>query len=179
MNIRLKKFCYILTVVLVLCFTSVASAEWFHQDLEKGQKAREEKFDNIAKELNLSPEQQQQIANQRSKEKEQAQELRQKITAKRSELSSELDKQAPDRAKVYALISEMKELIGKRMEQRAEGVLLLKQILTPEQFKALNEKTKPFQFKKEAGHEKTSHNGTYYRKSGYRCNCQEFCQRLG
>jgi Spy/CpxP family protein refolding chaperone len=131
MKRKLRQFCY--SMVLVLFFTSVASAQPLCQRFKRTDKARTAVFDNTIQELNLSPKQKQHIAEQRNKEKEEALELK------------ELEKESIDRAKIYALISEMKELIGKRIEIKIEEVLSLKEILTPEQFRTLHEKGMRFQ----------------------------------
>jgi Spy/CpxP family protein refolding chaperone len=135
-------------MVLVLSFAPLALAQQASREYEQKKKAREAMFDTIVKDLALSPEQQQQITDQRHKETEKSQELRQKIKAVRTELSQELDKEVIDRAKVYSLISELKELYGNRLEKKVEGILSLKDILTPAQFRALNEKTKQFESEK-------------------------------
>jgi len=148
---------------------------------EPGKKgpARQENFDAVFKELNLSPQQEQKIAQQKKQEREQDQALRQKMAAVRSQLKQELDLPVPDKAKVYTLIAEMKELMGKRMEQRVERIFSLKEILTPEQLKLLNQKTGQFKFKKEGGHEKNSRNGACRSRFSNRGKYAKFRQRLG
>ena len=180
MNTKSKILSYAAAAILVLSFASTASAQWFGRDGKKGQKSNEGGFDNIAKELNLTESQKQQMAQQRSKEKEQGQVLREKMKAARDELTKELDKEKPDMAKIRSLISEMKELIGSRIEQRVDGIISMKQVLTPEQFKKLNEKTKRFERPTRGGeHEKNSRNGFGGHRFGRGCERPKFCERLG
>jgi Spy/CpxP family protein refolding chaperone len=146
MKRKLRQFCY--SMALVLFFTSVASAQPFCQRFKRTDKARTAVFDNTIQELNLSPEQKQQITEQKNKEKEEALALKEKLSATRAALSKELEKENIDRAKINALISEMKELIGKRIENKIKGVLSLKEILTPEQFRILHDKRMRFQMSK-------------------------------
>lgn len=176
MNTQSRGMRYIIASVLVLCFASLASAQSSGREPGKIGIARQEKFDAMFKELNLSPQQEQKIADQRNQEKEQDQALRQNMAAVRSQLKQELDRSVPDKVKVYSLIAEMKELIGKRMEQRVERIFSLKEILTPEQFNLLNQKVGQFNFKKEGSHEKTSRNGTHHGKFGYRGKYARICQ---
>jgi Spy/CpxP family protein refolding chaperone len=179
MNTKSRDMRYIMAVVLVLCFNSMALAQSQGRELGKRGVARQENFDAIFKELNLSPQQEQKISDQRNQEKEQSQALRQKMAEVRSQLKQELDQPVPDKVKVYSLIADMKELIGKRMEQRVERIFSLKEILTPKQFKLLNQKMGQFNFKKEGGREKISRNDTHHGKFGYRGKCARICQRLG
>jgi Spy/CpxP family protein refolding chaperone len=137
---------------------------------------REKKPDDVFKELKLSPEQQQKIADQRNQEKEQAKELKEKMAATRNRLKQELDQPVPDKAKVYALIAEMKELMGKSLEQKVEQIFSLKEILTPEQLKLLNQKKEGFKLKKGDRREKNSRNGAYHGKFGDRDKYAHFCQ---
>ncbi|MFA6218092.1 MAG: hypothetical protein WDL87_10630 [Candidatus Omnitrophota bacterium] len=127
--------------VLVLGMPLLVSAETVTHDFEKTGKARGELFEKTIKELNLTPQQQEQIAAQKKKEKEASGENRARMKELRDQLRVELDKPTVDKARIHLLISEMKVLAGKRIENKVEGILALKEILSSEQFKALNEKT--------------------------------------
>lgn len=108
---------------------------------EKG-KSHDEAFDRIVNELNLSPSQKDEIAKERSSRKAESENIRAELKQKRNELSEELEKESSDKSRISAIISEMKELTARRMEQRVESILALKKVLTPSQYKALNEKTR-------------------------------------
>lgn len=142
MNTTLKQLWRSTAVGLVLFFSAIALTQAYAQDYEKKEQLREEEFNNVVKELNLSSEQLQQITVQRNREKAESLEVRTRFKGLRDELGSELDKEHTDKAKIYMLLAQMKELAGKRMERKIEGILALKEILTPAQFKALNEKKK-------------------------------------
>ena len=103
MNTKSKILSYAAAAILVLFFTSTASAQWFGRDGKKGQKTDEGGFENIARELNLTESQKQQMAQQRNKEKEQGRVLREKMKAVRAELTKELDKEKPDSRKISSL----------------------------------------------------------------------------
>ena len=154
MNTQSRCMVYGVAVILVLFLSSTAMAQLSCGERGKrgewGDKraARQEKPDVVFKGLNLSPEQKQKIMDQRKQEKEQSKALKQKMADVRSQLKQELNQPVPDKAKAYSLIAEMKELIGKRMEQRVERIFALREILTPEQLKLLNQKTRHSGFKK-------------------------------
>lgn len=140
MNKQLKQFCCSIIVLCVAFFSQAAAAKAFSQEYKENSKSREEIIDTIVKDLHLNAQQEQLIAAQREQEKKGSLELREKMKTLRVELSQELEKKNTDKTKVYSLIAEMKELIGKRIEKKVEGILSLKEILTPEQFKLLNSK---------------------------------------
>jgi len=167
MDRRLRQITCNLVVIAALFFTSLAYAQSFSERFWKKDQKGQETVGTMVKELKLSPKQEQQITEQRNKQRQQAEELGQRLKACRDELSRELNKDAPDKSKVHALVAEMKEIMGKRIEQRVERILLLKEILTPEQFKQLNEKTRGFEWQKGRSHEKDSHSSAYYRR--YSC----------
>ena len=129
-------------VAMMLIFNSMAFAQLPEGEHSKMGENWEARFNEIIKELNLSPEQQQAISLQRTQEKAKSQQLRQKMKSVRNEITLELDKEATDMIKVSSLVAQLKELTGNRIEQQIQGIMSLKKILTPLQFKALNEKRK-------------------------------------
>ena len=141
MNALPKFLKYSTTAVMILIFTSMACAQLPEGAQSKMGKGWGDQFNEVIKELNLTPKQQQAITQQRTQEKAQSQEMRQKIKVVRDQITQELNKQATDTAKVNSLVSQLKELTGQRIEHQINGIIALKKILTPEQFKMLNEKT--------------------------------------
>lgn len=61
------------------------------------------------------------------------------MRAQRIELKKELEKPDTDMNKINAVINEIKNLTGQQLELRVNSILATKQILTPEQFKKLQE----------------------------------------
>lgn len=116
----------------------------FCQGHEGREEARDQRYEEIIKELDLSSEQQAQISGQRAAEKAFSKEMREKMRLLRGELSKELDKPVTDEQAVRLLVSRMKELFGERLQRKMEGILTMKKILTPEQFKMLQDKTKTY-----------------------------------
>ncbi len=142
MNAQAKLVRYSLAAMMVLVCTGLAAAQPADSDSQKRERKRRPQIEEVIKELKLTPEQQAQITRQRAQEKAQSEQLRQKIQDIRARITQELDKPATDKAKVKALVTQMSGLIAQRVEQRIMGIVALKEILTPEQFKMLNEKTK-------------------------------------
>jgi len=101
---------------------------------------RYEKMDEFSKTLNLTPEQQEKIKKQQSVNREKWAELRNKLRDKRSALKKELEKPQINKDGVNVLVAEIKTLMGEQLEQRVDNIIFMKEILTPEQFKKLQEK---------------------------------------
>jgi Spy/CpxP family protein refolding chaperone len=141
MNALQKFLKYGTTAAVILVFSSMAFAQLPEGNRPKMGKGWDEQFNEVIKELNLTPKQQQAITQQRTQEKAQSQELRQKIKAVRDQITQELNKQTTDTARVNSLVAQLKELTGQRIDHQIKGIIALKKILTPEQFKMLNEKT--------------------------------------
>jgi Spy/CpxP family protein refolding chaperone len=140
MKILAKFIGYSSIAVMLFVFTSMACAQLPETDHAKTDKKRDDKFAEIVKELKLTAEQQQAVTLQRSQEKAQSQELRQKTRAVRDQITQELNNENTDIVKVNELVSQLKELTARRIEQQIQGIMSLKLILTPAQFKTLNEK---------------------------------------
>jgi len=95
------------------------------------------KFDKQLKELNLTPEQKTKIDAQRAAQREAMEKIHDSIKAKRHELRAEMDKVATDKAKIDAIAADLKNLEGQRIDREINGILQMKEALTPEQFKKL------------------------------------------
>ena len=108
---------------------------------QQGQmRERFNRSEDFTKTLNLTPEQQAQIKQQRGANKEKVMQLRQQLRAKRSELKEELDKPSVDMNKINSIVAETKTLMAEQLDLRVKGILAMKQVLTPEQFKKLHER---------------------------------------
>jgi len=136
-----------LAVIAVFLFGSSLYAE-------HGCKPGEGKFDKLTEELGLSPEQKTQLDAQREAFKSKNEAAWEKLKAKKEELRAELEKPTVDRAKVSAIIEDMKNLEGEKLNNRVDKILAMKSILTPEQFTKLQDKMqkKRKEFKKRMKH---------------------------
>ena len=149
MNMKFKQI-LISAVVTLMVFSSGAAYAWpaYGQGQEKdGKRAwekMEEKREKFIKELGLTPEQEEQIKNLRKEKKEKRGELWIKIQAQRLELKEELEKPTTDRARIDSIVTELKALMAEKLDQRVEGILSMKKILTPEQYEKFKEEIEVF-----------------------------------
>jgi len=123
-------------VVLSLILTLPGYAAWGNPN----QGPRHGGRGDIMKTLNLAPEQKAQIEKQRSASRQAWSELRDKLRTKRLELKQELEKPNIDRNRINTIIAEIKNLTGEQLELRVNNILAMKQVLTPEQFKKIQER---------------------------------------
>lgn len=128
---------------MVCACAATAGAQLPDSQHKKWDKEHEQKFDAVIKELNLTAEQQEAITKQRSEDKAAFAQMRQKNRELREAVRKELDSENTDMAKLSQLVAQTKELAGQRIDAQINGILAMKKLLTPEQFKTLNSKIKP------------------------------------
>lgn len=97
-------------------------------------------FGPMLEEIDLTDEQEAQIEEQKEVQKEKSKELWQKIKAKHDELRTELEKPESNKEAIDKTVSELNALNAEKMENRVNGILAIKGILTPEQFETLSAK---------------------------------------
>jgi len=95
---------------------------------------KEARFNKMSEELQLTPQQKEQLTKEREEFASRSKDLREKIQTARTGLKAELEKPAPDKAKVNSLVTEIKNMVGQQIQNRVDKVMAMKQILTPEQF---------------------------------------------
>ncbi|MBU1043201.1 MAG: Spy/CpxP family protein refolding chaperone [Candidatus Omnitrophica bacterium] len=93
----------------------------------------------LQEELGLTDEQVQQLDQQRNQHRGEINQSRQKMQELRQEMKTETEKTQIDEAKIRAVHEQMKSVQNKIADQRLEGILQLRKILTPEQFKKFHE----------------------------------------
>ncbi|MBC8473395.1 MAG: Spy/CpxP family protein refolding chaperone [Candidatus Omnitrophica bacterium] len=153
MNKKYRKV-IICVVMLGLLFSGTSAYAWsFHRDSEKGEKRMGGKMDGLVKELGLTPEQEEQIKSFKSGQREATKALKEEIQSKRTELRTELEKVDTDRAKVDSIVAKIKDLMGQKLDGMVEGVLLMKETLTPEQYEKFRNKIGKHKGKDEACHD--------------------------
>jgi len=140
MNAKYKQTVAYLAVVAILFLGSAAYAQPFGDAQEGAAGYKQGRMKNHIKDLELTPEQQEQLKAQRIEQMKKGKELRNKLRAKRKALREELEKEDVDKSKIYGLVAEIKTILGNQVEQRVEGILSTKEILTPEQFEKLQQK---------------------------------------
>ncbi len=140
MNINLKRKIVVAAMIALgsLVLTVPLFAESNDSSMEMHHKRKGDK--DIMKMLNLSPAQKEQVQNQRSANKQKWSELKEKTRSKRLELKQELEKPEIDKNKINAITADIKTLMGEQIDLRIDDILAMKRILTPEQFKKLQER---------------------------------------
>jgi len=96
---------------------------------------------NIFKELNLTPEQQKKLEENRNAQREEMAKLHTAIKEKQAKLQEDLKTSAVTRETVEPLVSEIKSLQVQLIDHRINGIFAVKEILTPEQFVKLEQMT--------------------------------------
>lgn len=106
---------------------------------KKAEAAMKKDFDKMAKELNLTDKQKEQIEAHRKQNMDEMKQIRKQLGEKNRALREELGKQDSDKAKIDQLTADLKELHGKQIQSMVDRVNEMKQILTPEQYKKMGE----------------------------------------
>jgi Spy/CpxP family protein refolding chaperone len=91
--------------------------------------------DWMDKDLNLTEDQKKMLEANKNQNREGMKTLFQSIKEKRSLIREELQKSQLDIGKINQIQGELKELQAKMLDHRLEGILEVRKILTPEQFK--------------------------------------------
>jgi len=119
------------------------SMERVKQDkMERIMQEKEKRFQELAKELNLSEEQEAQLKECRQARMETVKTLHEELVQEMEKLRAELEKPVTDKRSIARISTRLKILKGEMFDQRIEGILELKEVLTPEQFQQLSEKRK-------------------------------------
>jgi len=131
-------FVYLLAIP-ILSLTLLSYAQATDKNAQTPKQHRWEKRGDFIEMLNLTPEQKEQIQKQHSLNRQKWSGLRDSIRAKRLELKQELEKPTIDKGRVDNIVAEIKILMGEQFQQRVDDIISMKQILTPDQFKKLEE----------------------------------------
>jgi Spy/CpxP family protein refolding chaperone len=106
---------------------------------KKWEEKREERGKKMAKELGLSADQEKQLKDSRKAHREKGEELRKEMQGKREAMKAELEKPSLDMSRINSLQAEIKDLQGKMDDNRLDGILQVRKILTADQFKKFDE----------------------------------------
>jgi len=146
----ISKTAIFLGAILILVSSSMSYAEGaeggeakghFKADHEERMKEKTKRFDDMAQQLGLSPEQQEQMKEQRKQGRENKKALYGQLKEKHKELRQELQKAVSDDNEITRITSEMKDINSQLIDQRVESIRGMKSILTPEQYEKFKEKT--------------------------------------
>lgn len=135
-------------IITGAAFILVASSMPVHADrgdrdegkFSKWKERKEARKQEIFKELNLTDEQKQKLEEKGREHKDGAQHLRNDMRELKEALRQELEKESLDMAKINQIQGQIKEKQSQMMDNRLEGVLELRGVLTPDQYKEFTEK---------------------------------------
>ena len=131
----MKKSSQILIVALIISIFTVAAA-FAEPNPSQGGRSRD-KMDAIKQELNLTPEQDKLLTEVKSSHRAEMESLVQALKTRRQELKAALGKAGVTRQQIEPIASQIKALQAQMVDRRIDGILRIKQILTPEQFQKL------------------------------------------
>ena len=115
-----------------------------------------ERKEAIARELNLTSEQEKFLKDTKSAHRAEMAGLSQALKAKKQELQNALAKPGVTRQQVEPIAAEIKGIQSQMVDCRIDGILKIKTILTPEQFQKLQSKHEEW---RKDGHMKASEKG--------------------
>jgi len=138
MNVRLRQVIYSLGIVGVMLLSSNVYSQppgdQFnrHEEMREKMKAR---MLEVFKQLDLSPEQEEQLKAHRKNHRGQAGEFRESMSAKKEAIRNELQNEELNMEEIYKIHNELKGLLSNKADHRLEGILKVRKILTAEQFR--------------------------------------------
>jgi Spy/CpxP family protein refolding chaperone len=142
MKARVKQLFVCAMVAVLASCASVSSAQPAAGGSRGPETGRGGDMDDLINELNLTSQQQAQIKKQRNEHFEKNRGASDELRQKRLKLKQELEKETPDTQIIGTLVADINALTARKLEDRVESILSIKQVLTPQQYKALQEKIK-------------------------------------
>ncbi|MEA3489362.1 MAG: hypothetical protein U9R44_03345 [Candidatus Omnitrophota bacterium] len=133
-------------LIAALLLTSVDARAYPCEGKSKGWERKEETIDDVLDELDLAAKQERQIDRQRRRQRRILKELALKLQARMEALGEEMKRYAVDHEKVDALVRRIARLKGEILLVRIEGMLAIKEILTPRQYRKLTRKLEKWRF---------------------------------
>ena len=136
MNITMR-ISIILLAVLLMPVSAHAGKYW-----QLAGKVSKEKMADVYDRLNLSAKQRAKLEANRQKNHQKMRALRKTIRQLEKQISDELSKQNIDQAMVTDLKGQIKAAQAQLTDLRLKGIMEVRKILTPEQYKTFSEMTK-------------------------------------
>jgi len=99
-----------------------------------GKGHRDARIQQIAEKLGLTPEQQQKLKDNHKAQRERMQEIVGQIKEKQQTLRTEINNPSVTKESLSPILTEINSLQRQLMEGRIDGILAVKEIMTPEQF---------------------------------------------
>ncbi len=117
---------------IILLTVSLAAAEW---DGGGTRGRNDDTRDKMKAELNLTKEQQKKLETHRIEQRAAMEKSMLEIKEKREELKAALEQPKLDRIGLQKINDELKDAQNEMADLRLEGILYVREVLTPEQFK--------------------------------------------
>jgi len=130
-----KKWKWGTILLLVVLMVSFVGVSWGSQDNPRGAALQRGGVYRVKFNLNLTPEQRQQIARLRLSFQEQTVDLRAQLAKKMIELRKLWLEDIPDQTRIYSLIDEIGGIRTRINKKKVEFILHIREILTPQQLK--------------------------------------------
>jgi len=128
-------------IIIGLAVVFLATSTVYAQMPGHRQKPADESRGRMAKELNLTQEQQVKLEANRKAQRQEVNKLLTAIKEKQAQLGEELKKPGVTRAAIQPLANEIKSLQAQLMDSRLNGIFAVKKIFTPEQFAKFQQMT--------------------------------------
>jgi Spy/CpxP family protein refolding chaperone len=128
-------------MIIGLAVVILAVSAVYAQTQDEGQQRGDGQKGRIVKELNLTPEQQKKLSENRKAQRQEMEELRTAIKEKQTKLQEALKNPAVTRASVEPIANEIKSLQAQSIDHRISGIFAVKEILTLEQFAKFQQMT--------------------------------------
>ena len=131
---------------LVGCFgaSTMAEANSWRKDpfLQLSRKMKKEDMGELYQQLNLSDRQKQGLEKNRKKNHQRIKQLRQRKRELKRQLTEELKKKKLDQKRITKIKAELNQVQAQLSDLRLEGIMGVREILTPEQYNQFLETTK-------------------------------------
>ncbi len=140
-------------LILGLSFTLVFPVLAQEQQRKRfvNKQNKEELFQKIVEELNLTSQQQEKIKEIQALNQEKRKQIREELNQERKKLKGILADGNSNRQAAQEIADKIKKLMGELIDLRIEMVFSLKEILTPEQFKQMHQNKEEFRPKHKLG----------------------------
>jgi len=154
MNARYRQV-IIWMVVATFLFSSTQAYAWPRcGDSEEATERAQEKREKFIKGLGLTSEQEKEIKKIRKAQRKRKKDLIDKIQFRSSELRERLERPIADMEEINSVVTELKALMAEKLDQRVEGILSMKEVMTPEQYEKFRKHCKDKIWKKHKGMKK-------------------------
>jgi len=138
----------VMAMAIIFCLTLLTTTSYGQDNNEGGFSPQDQKRSGFDKEkmsekmveqLDLTEEQKGLIKQHQASHREKMKSLMETLKEKKTRLRQELEKTDINKKRLTTLVNEIKPLLGRQLDMRVEGILAMKEILTPEQFQKFQE----------------------------------------